>query len=321
MIKLRNLIWAAFTPLSLYSCIFLFLFSCGSPKNDNRSTDSTRVHQLNVATENVPAEDMSGKPAEEAPLSENKLLKGTDEVVLDGYIGDHYDILLLLKEMTPGQFEGKYLYKRVNKFISLKGHLENNDLVLAESNDKGEITGQFTCDVSSYPRIDGSWTKPDGSGTLNLYLHKIIPVGVGNSNGQFEFGKKTKDDKGEVLYNLNGILTTYYLKDEGDGWSSGKYKCVNLKTGTSLKFEDIFKPESKSQILDMIATKVKEACGPQVGDTYSAADYTLDDQSTLVTREGIRFISPCERSQGYYHGVFTLDFTFDELSAYLRHSY
>lgn len=304
-----------------YFCLFLFLFSCSSPKNESQSTASTHVDQMDVATENDPVEVISEKPREEAPLPENKLLKGTDEVILDGYIGDHYDILLLLKEVTPGQFEGKYLYKRVNKFISLEGHLENNVLLLTESNDKGEITGQFTCDVSSYPRIDGSWTKPDGSGSMNLYLHKIIPVGVENNNGQFEFGKKPKDDKGEVLYNLNGILTTYYLKDEGDGWSSGVYKCLNLKTGASLKFEDIFKPESKNQILEMIATKVKEACGPQVGDTYSAADYTLDNQSTLVTREGIRFISPCERSQGYYQGVFTVDFAFDELSAYLKYSY
>ncbi|MBK7650329.1 MAG: hypothetical protein IPJ20_05645 [Flammeovirgaceae bacterium] len=315
MIKLRNLIWVAFAPLSFYSC--LFLFSCSSPKNESQSADSTPVDQLNMATTEAPAE----APAAEAPQTENKLLKGTEEVVLDGYIGDHYDILLLLREVTSGQFEGKYLYKRVNKFISLKGHLENNTMLLSESNDKGEITGQFTCDVSSYPRMEGSWTKPDGSGSMNLYLHKIIPVGIENSNGQFEFGKKSKDDKGEVLYNLNGIFTTYYLRDEGDGWSSGAYKCLNLKTGTPLKFEDIFKPESKGQIMEMIATKVKEICGQQVGENYSAADYMLDDQSTLVTREGIRFISPCERSHGYYHGVFTVDFTFDDVGNYLKHSY
>ncbi|MFZ1809366.1 MAG: hypothetical protein WAU36_19185 [Cyclobacteriaceae bacterium] len=300
-----------------YFCVFLLLFSCSSPKNESQSTDSTPVDQLKAGTE----EDRAEEPAEEAPLSENKLIKGTDEVILDGYIGDHYDILLLLKEVTPGQFEGKYLYKRVNRFISLKGQLENNILLLSESNEQGEITGLFTCDVSSYPRVEGSWVKPDGSGSMNLYLHEIIPLGIENNNGQFEFGKKNKDDKGEVLYNLNGILTTYYIKDEGDGWSSGEYNCLNLKTGTSLKFEDIFRPESRGQIIEMIAAKAKEICAPQVGDDYSAADYNLDDQSTIVTREGIRFISPCERSHGYYHGVFTLDFTFDELNTFLKYSY
>lgn len=305
-----------------YFCFYLFLFllSCSSPKNESVQTE-TGTDESVTSSPSEHKEDQSEKPVEEASLSDNKLLKGTDEVIMDGYIGDHYDVLLLLKEVVPGQFEGKYLYKRVNKFISLNGQLKDNTLVLTERNDKGEVTGRFTCDISNYPRIDGSWTKPDGSGSMNLYLHKIIPLGVENSNGQFEFAKKSKDDKGEILYNLNGILTTYYLKDEGDGWSSGEYKCLNLRTETSLKFEDIFKPESKSQILNLIAVKVKEACGQQVGDGYSASDYTLGDQSTIVTREGIHFISPCERSQGYYHGVFTIDFTFDELSTYLKYSY
>ncbi len=331
----------------LFNFLLAFLvFCCGKPTHSE--------NDIGEVTDTL---------SESTPAPAQTLLKGlqaeTGEIIFDGTIGNDYDlyeIFLLLRPNSVNEYEGKYLYKNQQQFISIKGNIENGALHLTETNAKGEVTGLFTGDLSSYPAITGTWSKPDGSGVLNFSLKKILPLGTTeNVRGTFDFVRLRKikdgdnrtlqiikltpdsiqsklnallalegghiDDlkriNGYTLYNLNGILTIAIDQESNGGWQSSEYKCLNVRTGRSLKFEDIFKPESKKEIAKLIVSKARENC-PQMLDTdYSEDKINLDETPPIVTRGGIWFLSPCERSAGYFLGAYTLSFSFEEMRPYL----
>lgn len=121
-----------------------------------------------------------------------------------------------------------------------------------------------------------------------------------------------------ILYNLNGILTKVFYQEDSQGWWSAHYQCNNLKTGYTLKFEDIFRIDSKPDILAMFISKVKENCPDQFGADYTGEGIDFSENYVVVTRNGISFISPCQRSAGYFQGSYIVDFTFEEMKPYLK---
>ena len=226
---------------------------------------------------------------------------------------------------------------------------------LTERDEKGEITGRFSGVISEFnSSINGKWSKPDGSGQLSFYVSKIIPIGINNSDN-YEFARlksvKAENEKRvqvtglpdsiqlkvnnllnvkkgsemqklnyEVLYNLNGILTIAYTQMNEDGWWSTDYFCINLKTGRMLTFDDIFKSESKSDIHNLAILKVNEECSEQL-DFDDVKEFTTNSKKLdfpIVDNGGVSFISPCERSAGYFLGVRLLSFTFEAIKPFLK---
>jgi hypothetical protein len=284
-------------------------------------------------------------------FAQKSILDEPGEVVFDGYIGDHYDILLFLKKTTGNKFEGRYLYKKQATFISLAGDLRDNKLQLIEKDPKGATTGKFSIDLASYPTLRGEWTKPNGTGKLNVYAKRIPVIGPAASTPTYDFVKvkstkvgrdtvvvasglpapvlnkvnallhvsrnsDTQSMTNTVVYNLGGILTVFYNEGAGGGWSSSQFVCINVKEGRPLKFGDIFPETAKQKMLDLYAAKVLENCPEQLDKTFKPDTNALD--APIVTPDGISFISPCERSIGYYQGPFTVEFEFGEIGSFLK---
>ena len=322
----------------------MFLLSYGNPNQTKNAVQDSQTILPNT---------------EQQDVKQNFLAAEKGEIILDGYIGEplgnHYYIMIFLNRTSKDIYEGKYLYKSVQKFIKLEGTTIGNQLELIERDEKGEITGRFTGEISEFrPTIEGKWSKPDGSGQLSFYVSKIIPIGIKNS-GNYEFAHlksiKAENEKRvqvvglpdsiqlkinnllnvkkesemqklnyEVLYNLNGILTIAYTQENEDGWWSSDYFCINLKTGRLLMFEDIFKSETRSEIHNLAIAKLKEECLEQL-DFENVKEFSTNSENLdfpIVGYGGVSFNSPCERSAGYFLGVRLLSFTFEEIKPFLK---
>src|SRR6185436_3256999 len=191
--------------------------------------------------------------------AQKSILDEPGQVIFDGYIGDHYDIVMILKKTTGNKFEGRYIYKKQTTFISLSGELKDNKLFLSEKDPKGKETGKFTIDLNLavYPTMRGNWTKPNGTGKLDLYLKRVpFPVAsyafvkvkstkVGNDTLVVASGLpapilskvnallhvtrngEMQSMKNVVEYNLNGILTVFYNESGSGGFASSQIVCIN----------------------------------------------------------------------------------------------
>lgn len=322
----------------------MFLLSYGNPnQTKNTVQDSQTILPI----------------TEQQDDKQNFLAAEKGEIILDGYIGEpmgnHYYIMIFLNRTSTDTYKGKYLYKSVQKFIKLEGTTTGNQLELIERDEKGEITGRFTGEISEFrPTIEGKWSKPDGSDQLSFFVSKIIPIGINNSDN-YEFARlksiKAENEKRvqvtglpdsiqlkvnnllnvkkesemqklnyEVPYNLNGILTIAYTQENEDGWWSTEYFCINLKTGRLLTFDDIFKSESKSEIHNLAISKLKEECPEQL-DFEDVKEFSTNSKNLefpIVDDGGVRFSSPCKRSAGYFLGTRLLSFTFEEIKPFLK---
>jgi hypothetical protein len=330
--------------LHLILILFLFLLSC---RNSNQTRNAVQDSQAVLPK------------TEQQDVKQNLPAVEKWETIFDGYIGEpmgnHYYIMIFLNRTSDDIYKGKYLYKSEGKYIKLEGKTIGNQLELTEQDEKGNITGKFTGILSeSDTKIDGKWSKPDGSGQLNFYVNRIIPIGIGNP-GKFDFAHlkpvKSENEKKvmvtglpdsiqvkvnnllnikkesemqklnyEVLYNLNGILTIAYTQTKEDGWWSTEYFCINLRTGRLLRFDDIFKSESKNELQNLAIAKLKEECPDQM-DFDNVKEFSTNNEKLefpIVDNRGVSFVSPCERSSGYFLGVRLLSCTFEEIKPFLK---
>ena len=85
-------------------------------------------------------------------------------------------------------------------------------------------------------------------------------------------------------------------------------------------FDDIFKSESKSEIHNLAIAKLKEECPEQL-DFDDVKEFSTNRKKIdfpIVEYGGVSFISPCERSTGYFLGARVLLFTFEEIKPFLK---
>ncbi len=88
-----------------------------------------------------------------------------DTIHFKGMVGTNMAIDMTLR-VSGNEVSGTYFYVKHNTDIRLKGEKSNQDLKLNEFDENGNISGQFTGKFVSASKVEGQWSKPDGSRSL-----------------------------------------------------------------------------------------------------------------------------------------------------------
>ena len=267
---------------------------------------------------------------EESPIKEDTILiESIQQVtfneasyVLDGLINKKFPIVIYLS-FAEEVVNGKYFYKKIQNFISLDGVVQSDSLFLTEK-DGDKVTGYFILSMNTLPEISGYWMKPDSSLKYSVELTNIKSFSLSDPVRGTGIQKNVKpnSDTYEVLYNLNGIFTEAVYDVDEQGFRSTIYKSTNIGTNKPLSFTDVFKPEARETVKEMIKRRIIEDCPEQVGSGDKIIDEALTEltESLFVGKNTFFFPSLCERSAGYFLGMYTVHFTYDEVKEFLRNS-
>lgn len=90
-----------------------------------------------------------------------------------GTIGNKLKIEMIIN--TEGKkIIGFYHYDKVKKNLKLKGNIDEiNNVEIKEYDEKGNQTGVFKYNILDEDKIEGGWSKPDGSGSLTVRLEEV----------------------------------------------------------------------------------------------------------------------------------------------------
>lgn len=135
----------------------------------------------------------------------------------EGQINEKYDVIMKLTS-NSGQITGTYFYKNVAESIELSGALNSDQsLTIYEYNRAGMQTGVFKGHLINGNKIEGSWTKANGSSSLPFYLIE--------SNSQYESEKSSLQTQ-----KYNRIAGNYENENNSDNYF-GSAKFTNLGNG------------------------------------------------------------------------------------------
>ena len=180
--------------ITLVTIIIVGLISC------NQNSDTLDNGQT---IENVPTET----PANAIPIDFVK--------TFEGQINNKYDIQMKITS-NNGNITGKYFYKKVGKDIVIKGTIDNQGKIsISEFDNKGNQTGLFEGKMPNENKIEGTWSKPNGSNSMPFYLLA--------SNTSYETSKK--EIKTSKYDNITG---TYQSPLNDGGISMGTVKIMYL---------------------------------------------------------------------------------------------
>lgn len=138
----------------------------------------------------------------------------------EGQIENKYDIQMKLIS-NNGNITGYYFYKNIGDNIEIKGNVDSQGKIsISEFDKKGNQTGAFKGEMLNENKIQGTWSKPNGSNSKPFFLL------ISNSSKNTEYAKVEFNDD-----NLNDILN--YYQEQANSENGGKYA----------KFEDEFSKE------------------------------------------------------------------------------
>lgn len=141
----------------------------------------------------------------------------------EGQINNKYDIVMKLAS-NNGQINGEYFYKSKGVSLSLSGDVEENGkIIMNEFDDNGNQTGMFEGIMVNENKIQGKWSKPDGSNELEYFLL------TSNTNYESLLNEIAKSNKID-------ISGTYESPYNDGGVSSGTVEIKNVKAN-SFEFE------------------------------------------------------------------------------------
>ena len=97
--------------------------------------------------------------------------------MFSGAINNKYKIGMEFLITGVESASGTYYYETVKQFIDLTGIIneKNNQIELRELDRDKNQTGLFNGIFVSKSRIEGTWSKPDGTKTMPFYLDEIKP--------------------------------------------------------------------------------------------------------------------------------------------------
>ena len=88
----------------------------------------------------------------------------------EGQINNKYDFLMKITSKS-GNISGKYFYKKYGKNIEINGTIDKNlNVRISEFDANGNQTGLFKGRMLNENKIEGTWSKPNGSNAMPFSL-------------------------------------------------------------------------------------------------------------------------------------------------------
>ena len=193
--------------MSLASCALLALClqACAS-KREGATGEAGSNKPLSAQGGSESASQMGST----APADQTRTFRGE--------IGNQLKIEMRLVRAGE-RLSGTYAYEKVGTSINLDGTVDaKGNFTLQEADDSGKQTGVFKGtwkepEAEAGATLDGSWTKPDGSGELSFYL---IEQHINFSSGLKMVVKQINEENKKRKY----TIAAEYPQIEGSGSAS-----------------------------------------------------------------------------------------------------
>lgn len=137
--------------------------------------------------------------------------------VFEGQIENKYDIQMKLIS-NNGNINGNYFYKKTGEEIEIKGFINNlGKISINEFDKKGNQTGVFNGEMLNENKIQGTWSKPNGSNPMPFFLIASNTSNETNSQDLNSSKYKTAGKKIEFNDNILNDIKKYYQEQSEIG--------------------------------------------------------------------------------------------------------
>lgn len=221
----------------LYITMFILITSCDNNPNNNNSNNSNFPQNNNNNQANNHPSNNSNNNSQQANNGNTNNNISIDFIrTYEGKINNQYPITFKITS-NNGQVSGTYFYNSVGKDLQLKGTIDNNgNINLTEYDAKGNMTGIFKGNIKNNSKIEGQWSKPNGSSTMPFFLiesnasYNTAQQQSQNSVPSITFKGKWSSEGGmnnEGIMEMvleqkgNSIVGTFKYEDYNNNYQSG----------------------------------------------------------------------------------------------------
>lgn len=221
----------------LYITMFILITSCDNNPNNNNSNNSNFPQNNNNNQANNHPSNNSNNNSQQANNGNTNNNISIDFIrTYEGKINNQYPITFKITS-NNGQVSGTYFYNSVGKDLQLKGTIDNNgNINLTEYDAKGNMTGIFKGNIKNNSKIEGQWSKPNGSSTMPFFLiesnasYNTAQQQSQNSVPSISFKGKWSSEGGmnnEGIMEMvleqkgNSIVGTFKYEDYNNNYQSG----------------------------------------------------------------------------------------------------
>jgi hypothetical protein len=127
-----------------------------------------------------------------------------------GAINNKYNISMEMTVKGSQDVTGTYYYESQKRIISINGDLKNSGISLKETDMNNNITGIFNGKFVTKNRIEGKWSKPDGTKDMSFYLdEQNIPDYV-DLTGYWNISSKNTYDFSLDIKQSSFVINAYH---------------------------------------------------------------------------------------------------------------
>lgn len=180
-----------------------------------------------------------------------------------GTIGNKYKIQMVIST-DDKEINGFYYYENVRKNLKLKGTIDEiNNVEIKEYDEKGNQTGVFKYNILEEDKIEGGWSKPDGSSSTTVRLIEVkgnsLKTQILDKNLKKAILGNHKCSLQWISWSNLGKLSV--VDNDGTFFVTGKQE--DKKTGNYLTINGRFLSINKDELLLLgeVITKVDHIAG------------------------------------------------------------
>ncbi len=197
--------------ISVFSISFIGCKNEGNAGNNQSQTNNT----------NTPANNNENNTQQNSGIAVDFIK------TFEGKINNKFPITFKITA-NNGQITGTYFYNKVGKDLKLKGTIDKDgNISLTEYDEKGNSTGLFKGSTKNNNKIEGNWSKPDGSSSMPFYLIE--------SNTSYNTAQKESQDNATVAsfkgkwsseedVHIDGLLELVLEQEKNDVNGTLKYE-------------------------------------------------------------------------------------------------